>query len=332
MRFYRIVITDPDGNEVRPSSLGGLPLTSLSPDGSFNPGALNIEFDIPVTQFHTPKGAGFLKIWGLGLKDLGAAFNLNPSLDGKKYHQIAIYGGMSRGLPLANPSQARLLAQGEIIQSFGNWRGVEQTVDIKFTPTTVSLPRDVNFTLNWKANTLLSDALRQTLQNALPSQTLEINISPRLVQNHDEPGIYRNLEQLSTYLNSVSKTIITDDNYPGVGISSDGATIRVFDATTQTPPVAISFTDLVGQPTWIEQFKIQTQFVLRGDLDVGGYVIMPPTLATTTVASQAGLAGGPARQLTFSGKYQILGLHHYGNFRQSDAASWITVAEMLAPI
>lgn len=328
MRYYKIIISD-DSGEIRPSSLGGLSLTSLLPTGQTNTSALNVELDLPLASYHTPDQAnGYVRIWGLGLADIGAAFNLNPQLGlaASTSKQIEIYGGMAAGLPLANPAQARLLVKGSILQAYGNWIGVEQTVDLIIAPTS---QKPLNLVLNWTAGTTLAATLQNTLSTALPKATLEIQLSPRLVQDHDEPAIYSTLEQLASVLNPLSKKIITDANYPGVNIAYDGATIRVQDLSTQKPATKIAFTDLIGQPTWISPGVIQAKLVMRGDLDILDTVTLPPSLVGNSAAAMSGLSGNPANMTTFSGNYTIKAIHHYGNFRQPDGSSWVTVVNLI---
>src|SRR6202012_5056198 len=94
VRFYDIVITDPDtGKQVKR-------FTSYL-NGKTDPGALDIEIDLPVASFAQPMGSSgaFVRIWGISLADIGQASNLN----GKR---ISISGGIQKGLPLANPQQS----------------------------------------------------------------------------------------------------------------------------------------------------------------------------------------------------------------------------------
>ena len=68
---------------------------------------------------------------------------------------------------------------------------------------------------------------------------------------------------------------------------------------------------------------------MRGDLDINDQVKLPPSLVTSSSSAFQGLTGNnPANNLAFTGPYQIQSIHHYGNFRQPDAASWSTVFEM----
>jgi hypothetical protein len=337
VRYYKIVLSNQAGAEFTFGSLKGQTLSSLNPDGSFNPGALNIEAALPVSQSHIPSGQAYLRIWGLGLQDLGAAANLGAVVSASgavtgNGLNVAIYAGMSGGpgssFQLANPAQQGLLVQGQIFQAYGNWLGVEMSVDLILAPSTGTIDQPMNFTLNWTAGTTLASALQTTLSTALPKAKLRIQLSPRLVQNNNEVGVYGTLTQLATFCQARSQRIITDANYPGVGISYDGVTVKVFDQTTQPPPTAIAFTDLVGQPTWLAPGVIQVKTILRGDLDVASYVTLPQSLVTNTAAAMSNLSGNPANLTTFSGPYFIREMHHYLNFRQNDAASWNTTLNL----
>lgn len=332
MRFYKILITDPSGAEIFPSSLGNQRIQSLLPNGQFNPGALNVELDIPVSAFHAPgNGGALLTVWGLSVADIGASFALNPNVTNptstKDFYRIAIYGGMSAGLPLAKPAQAGLLVQGGVYQAFGNWVGTDQNVVFVIAPIAGTAPMPMNYVLDWRAGMTLATALQNCFQVALPSAKLNINISPRLVQSHDEPSVYGTLTQLASYMNPISKQVITDANYPGVSVTYDGTTINVFDGTIKPAPKTIAPEDLIGQPTWIAPGQIQIKTVMRGDLDIGDVLNLPQNIITTSAAALTGLTGKSS--LTFSGKCTVSDIHHYGNFRSPPSASWNTTVNLI---
>jgi hypothetical protein len=143
MRYYNIVLANPTtGEQILPSSLGakrgtnilapnlsGQDITSLLPNGQPNPGALNIELDISESPRHIPVGESYLRIWGLGLQDIGATLDLNGV-------NISMFAGMSKGLPLANPAQSGLIVKGSVFNSWGNWIGTDQTIDLVLGPPT----------------------------------------------------------------------------------------------------------------------------------------------------------------------------------------------------
>jgi hypothetical protein len=331
MRYYKIVITDPSSGQVFvppgfAGLLGGASYTSFV-NGQTLPSAWNIELDIPVIGQATPQGSGILRVWGISIQEINQAANLN----GKN---IAVYGGMQKGLPLANPAQAGLLVQGTIFQAFGNWIGTDQTLDFVIVPLfgnsstkggvgTLAQPK--NIVLNWKAGTTLASALQTSLQTAFPGSTVKININSGLVRPNDEVGFYPTLEQLSQYVLQTSLDVIKTANYPGVNISVAGSTIAVSDNPAGN--VQIAFQDLIGQPTWLEGATIQMKTVMRADLPYFGAITMPKALITNSSAAPTSLINLNA---TFQGGFYVTGLRHVGNFRQPTADSWVTVVD-LAP-
>jgi hypothetical protein len=80
---------------------------------------------------------------------------------------------------------------------------------------------------------------------------------------------------------------------------------------------------MIGQPTWIGFQQISATFVARGDLNIGDTMHLPPALYTLTLPSQSQFRD----RTSFTGNFLITQIHHYGNFRQSDASSWTTVVQ-----
>jgi hypothetical protein len=337
VRYYDIEMSTADGTPIYFASLQGLKLTSLLPGSVYqNAAALNVEMDIPnvITNITTQ---GIVRVWGLGLADIGAAFNLNP-IDPAKPKNITISAGMSLGFPLATPSQAGVLVKGSILQAFGNWLGTEQTVDIIFGPPTGTQAEPKNFTLNWPMGQPLSTAIQNCIQQAYQGAAaansaftgVTVQISPRLVQNYSETGVYGTLAELQTFVNARSRAIVTDTGYRGVSIAVNNGTVVVFDNSAQGNTTQILFQDLIGQPTWIKLNTITVKLVMRGDLQVGQTITLPPSLVTNTAGSFSYLTNQSANNTTFSGNFQIRNIHHYGNFRQPDAASWNTTVEAIS--
>ena len=348
MRYYSVIITKADGTPYRFKSLGNIPLTSLLPSGSqnpmtgqANPAALNVEFDMTASVFDAPDNNPWLRVWGLGLADIGSAANLTGL-------NVAVYGGMSKGLPLANPAQAGLLIKGQILAAWGNWIGTDQTVDMVFSAGVgVGGPdAPANFPFFWAAGTPLKAAIAQTLSTALPGLTQDINISPSLVLNYDVSGYYQSASQFADFIKELSVGIpvpgggtideISGGGYSGVKIVTNGQAARVFDGTTPTAASGIgqvAYQDLIGQPTWIAGGTISMKTILRADIHVGDTITIPPSLVTTASLAAAQFNAGLAKsKTTFSGEFLVNQVHHYGNFRQADAASWATVFQLAANI
>jgi hypothetical protein len=310
MRFYDIEIE------------GGKSYTSRN-----NPSALNVELDINIYDADQAGGATAV-IWGISLQDISQATDLANK-------KVTVSGGMQPGLPLATAqsSEAGVLIKGYIWQAFGNWVGTEMWLTIvmlpddppsQAPPPNAPNPPPKNIVLNWLKGKPLSDALKTALQTAYQS-ILNINISSKLVAPQDNIGYYPSLKELNVYLRQVSQQLMTGSKtYPGVGCCMQKGEITVHDGTSSGAKM-LQFTDLVGQPTWIEPFVIQIKVVMRGDLKVSDQIQLPPTLVVTTAAAQSGIPG----PLTFSGTFTIKSLRHIGNFRQPDGSAWITVIEAI---
>jgi len=309
VRYYKIVISGKNGGQGRTySSLVG---------GVNDPGALNVVLDIPVTAYATPMGSAYVQVWGVSLADISQASDLNGAT-------IQVYGGMSKGLPLANPSQAGLLVQGQVFQAFGNWVGTDMTLDLIIQPSVGGPADPKNIVLNWKSGTKMSEALASTLSAAFPGFTQTISVSDKLVRKNNEVGYYQSLAQFSQYVKQVSRDIVGGSTYLGVDIVVSQNAILVSDGTQQgsSPKIkAISYQDLIGQPTWIESPSIQLNAVMRADINVGDTITLPKTVVTNTAAALSSLSN---QSLAFQGTFQVSRLRHVGNLRQPDAASWIT--------
>ena len=331
MRYYDLRIYDAATGRVWSVAADGsftlgnaaTSFTSLLPNGNFNPGALNVELDVPVIPFDTPQGKGTVRVWGVPLRALGQAANLNGAT-------FSLKAGMSAGLPLAKPQQAGLIVKGQIFQAFGNWQGVNQTLDLVLYPGVAADQLDISF--HWRAGTPLSVALAATFAQAFPGFSQSIAISPNLTLPNDEAGHYTTLPQFAKYINRITRVIgqrAFGANYPGVRMATSGMTVMAFDGlgVPKAPVKALAFEDIIGQPTWIGPNKIQFKTVMRADIAVGGDISFPPGVVSPYALTTAAAAypNVPARSKTiFQGNFIVVEVHHWGNFRQSDADSWTT--------
>jgi hypothetical protein len=347
VRYYSITISNPDtGQSLVPSGQGfafgtGPTFSTLYRDAltgrmMTNPGALNIEFDIPVTRLATPQGGFRIKIHGVGLRMIGQAANLAGM-------NFSMKAGMAPGLPLANPAQAGLIVQGNILQGYGNWQGTDQTLDLIVNAGVKQSIFDIPVPFWWPAGTSLDDAIDNALAQSFPGFKTQIHIDANLKLANDEAGYYDNFAQFASYLNGITLMIGSQyrTNYGGVNIVTNGDVISVFDGTdTSSGPsavnVPIAFTDLIGQPTWIGGTQINFQTVLRADVEVGNLITFPtgivPPYALTASSVVAPGANVPVNSKSvFQGKFMVNELHHFGNFRDSDADAWCTVFNVAAP-
>lgn len=321
MRYYDIVIQDANGNNIIPSSLQGAgftSITSLLPDGSGNTNlaALDIELDINALSSQVADTASYIRIYGLGLQDLGTSFSLGMGA-GNDFpsYTLTFRGGMATGLPLANPLQQGVLATGKIWQAFGNWLGTDQTVDIYFMPAYGTSTLPLNFSFNWIKGTKLSNAIQNTLSLAMPQYTANIQIQERAAQ-HTETGVYSTWAAFSNYVQGM-----TGPTSPVKMSIRNNNIIDVWDGTVASSAVKmINFQDLIGQVTWISPFTVQAKLVMRGDLNINDIVQFPKGLQTTTAAALLKLSDAS----NFTGNFKIYQINHWGRYRQPDAMSWNT--------
>jgi hypothetical protein len=336
MRYYDIAVSDSSGKVWKPTatgeafvkSAGGSTFTSFT-NGKTNPNALNVELDIPSIPFNQPQGAGFLKIWGVGLPMIGQAADLAGQ-------NIKVSVGMQKGLPLAKPAQAGLVLQGTIFQAFGNWQGTNQTLELICYPPASQDDQDISW--SWPANTSLSSALFQTFTQAFGKYGMKasVNIS-ELTLSSAEHGHYTRLATFADYIQRISASLGAQkfgDTYSGVLITIVGNTIYAFDSKTERTPTKLDFVDLIGQPTWIDPATVNFKAVMRSDLTIGSLIKFPDKgVATPYVLTTQNSAfpNAPSRnKAVFQGSFVIIEAHHFGNFRQPDADSWVTAFNAVA--
>ena len=352
MRFYSLQLTDPNtGLSLLPASNGAFTQgtgptfsSQITVGGQVrnNPAALNVEFDAPIYAMAQPQGRASVRVWGVGLQMLGYAYQLA----GKHF---TLRAGMMQGLPLASAqaSQAGLVLAGQVFQGFGNWQGTNQTLELVVTPGG-SLPQapagplsPSGITFQWFPGQTLAQALTLAIAPALPGFRLTINVLPGLQPLGPAIGYYPSLatfaQWLSDYTQTLGAAITGNPQYGGVQITVSGNTLIVSDSTTagQSPAktVALSFTDLIGQPTWIDVATVNFKTVLRADIQINDFITFPKGViapyALTTPAAAVPNAP-PSSQIAFQQPFYVTRIHHFANFRQADADSWCTSFDAIA--
>ena len=313
MRYYDIAISDPKSGSI-------LKHYSSHPGGGFDPGALRVELDIPVTTFDTVIGSGNARVWGVSIQDIGQASDLNMK-------NIIVSAGMKQGLPLANPAQSGVIVQGIILQAFGNWQDTNMTLDLQIGSATGSPHAPVNAPFFCKKGQSVSAAIMQTLKTALPSTQVNINISPKLVFTEDYVGYYQSIHQFAQVLTKVTAPII-GGSYTGVRMLAKQNQISVYDGTSYSSPKQIAFNDLIGQITWQTAGSINFKTVMRADVQVGDVVMMPQG----QVATQAQSYSQYRQNGIFTGVFQVDIVRHLGNSRAPSGNDWVTVFDAHGPI
>lgn len=299
-------------------------------NGQLDPNALMVEFDLLAAPYAAPAGQSSVKVYGVPLTPQGGWPGINQASDLNKL-PITITGGMQKGLPLAtaDASQSGLLMSGSILQAFGNWMGVAQTLDFVITadggPGAANVPSQANpgnFVMCWNKGEPLASAIQSTLSSALPGIPVNINISSNLVLAEDEVHVAQTIQQFASYVKAVSQSI-GGANYPGVDLWLGNGIVNVFDGSANSDTKQVNFVDLIGQPTWMDAFIMQFNCVMRADLQIGDKVGLPQLAgfqAQTTPQSNSQARNKSA----FDGTWTIDFIRHVGNSRAPDAMSWIT--------
>lgn len=330
MRFYSLSISQPTTNRVwTVTKNGSFALGTITDvtftswvNGANNPAAQNFELDVPIAPGQVPQGKAVLRVWGVGLLQIGQAANLN----GQNFTLLA---GMQKGLPLANPSQSGLIVKGQIFQAFGNWQGVNQTLDLIVYPGASDTNQDIMW--SWPKGTQISAAIMQCFKQAFGQYHPAVQIG-NIVAPGDDKGHYTSLTRLATHVWNMSVKYGTPsfgEQYPGVNIFISGDSIIATDSTQQTSalPIQLQFQDLIGQPTWIEPNRISFKAVMRHDIQIGSLVKFPAAVVSPYVLTtdSAAYPNVPARNKSvFQGTFFVNEVHHLGNFRQPDADSWVS--------
>ncbi len=307
MRRYKLVISDTSGNILK--------TWESHPGGVYDAQAQNIIFDIPIAGDGYPIGGQSIIVEGISLEDLNSSSDFAGN-------QFQLSAGMAHGLPLANPLQYGVIASGSIFQSFGHWEGTEMSLALICYPGDYTLADPGNIVLAWKQGQPLSDALTQTYNTAYPGIPVNINIAS-MVPSNDEIGFFPNRTTLGQWILATTDGL----GHPVVVAYQNGA-FNIADDTYAPAPTQINFTDLVGQPTWIDVNRLQTKLVMRGDITINAQMMMPqgmtsqPGFVTTL---QASLPSRDRYKSTFQDTFTVLEMRHLGNFRSPEGASWVTI-------
>ncbi len=332
MRFYDLQTTvstgtsGPNGSYPDGSGTGVAARWTSFPNGSYDPEALDVNFDAQVTPGHTPGGGTVVSVAGVSQHDLFQAKNFAGSA-------FALYAGMSGGLPLsANQPAPGLLFRGSVFGAFGNWQGTEQTLDLLIIPSTYTQENPGNIVLNWKPGQSFSDAIIQTLTVAYPGADLKVSVAAGLVNTTGSAvlNINSTFNGLAHFVNRHTDGLL-GPNYPGVSLYHTGSKIIIADHTQPAEKtIALKFNDLIGQPTWLEPPTLTINTMLRADIEINDYITLPAgdiagPGSVTTLATQH--AASLRNTLTFNGSFVVTAIRHVGEFRGTDAGDWLSVIQ-----
>jgi hypothetical protein len=331
-RYYEIVLTKPGGASVaNANTLASINTTFTSfPNGKNDPGALNVELDLLTSPLGEPGGdvgSSTISVEGipLALLQQSTMFGLQPPPDFTPGWNISVKGGMQAGLPLANPKQAGLLLTGTVQQSWGNWVGTDMNINFVVVAGGYTLGNPGNFVFNWQKGTPLSTAILNTLTVAYPGYDVRMFIGSQYSTSQPVVGIYSTLTQFAKFILGLTRTATSN----GVNITNPpGKMIVVADGSVPGGPIQLAFTDLIGQPKWVQPNIMQFMTVMRADIQVYSLVTMPPGIQNLPGLVTTGFPATPSSlkyQTTFQGPFTVQAVRHIGNFRDPNGQSWASV-------
>lgn len=312
MRFYNIIITNAKGKQLRA-------YTSLKADGSFNGQALRVTLDVPQSSFAQPAGLAMVRIYGVQFPDINYTGDINGM-------NVTVSAGMSKGLPLANPKQQGLIAQGYIYQAFGNWQGNEISLDLIIAPAVGNAVQAAPITLDWKNGTPFGGAVKNALNAAFPDFDVIGNLSGAVTANQDTPHISSSMGDFAQKCFEFSNERNTQPNYFGANICLRGNHFYIYDGTSTEgqSSISVAFTDLIGQPTWLEYNTMQFKVVMRGDLSPGAIVTLPKG---TNIINAQNTFTQFRQNLSFQNSFIVTKIRHLGDSRQRGADSWVSIVD-----
>ncbi len=338
-RFYEVKISSLQ-TPATPATAGGtstiggvsqgITYTSVT-NGVFNPAALLVEFDF-FSYLNAASGTdgATITIHGVGLSNISQAQKFTGRV-------VQVSAGMSGGLPLEDPTQKGLILNGQVMQAWANWVGSEMNLNLLVFPSLYTYSTPGNFILNWQAGKSLQDALTTTLNVAFPDVGVVFNLSKPYILGRNVQSMHNTLSQLAGLIKSTTAT----PGFSGVTISTPiNNTITVSDnlnVTGQQQPKQIKYTDLIGQPTWVNAAAMMVTTVMRGDIQVGSVVTMPQgpggpgqvTLAGVGISAQSVQPSRVNYATAFQGQFQVNAIRHIGNSRDTGPTAWVSVFECL---
>lgn len=314
MRYYELIITSPDGQATTTFS-------TLNADGSNNPMALRADIDVWQGVFHLPSQNSTVTIWGIPFDYLTQASDFNNC-------RIVVKGGMSKGLPLATPSQAGVLIQGTVLQAFGNYQGLTVNLNFVIVPFAIDSSTPANLSFNWQPGQTMLQAITNTLNAAYGLNVDPLSqLSESLVTPEPQPGLFRTMKSFTDYLNKTSKNILNQDYYLGCIVSVNTNGFYITDGTGPAPnTITVNYQDIIGNLTWLDIATIQAKLVMRSDVNVGDEITFPANAPTANTAAGVNQV---RNLISFDGKFLVTSIRHVGSSRQKDANGWVTVIDAI---
>lgn len=320
-RLYTIAVTGPAGtNPILAQTFSSVP------GGKYDPGALNVQLDLVSTVAAVPAGNCTITIDGIPLSLLQQPANFRGL-------NVTVSGGMfappGNQFQLIVPKQAGILLTGQIFQSFGNWVGNEMNLNFVVVASGYTFARPGNFVFQWQQGQSLVQAITNTLNTAYGNPKIINQVGGSYAPQGTTSipaGKYGTLQDFAQFI----KKLTASANSNGVDIAAqvNGSFLLFDNLASNVGTVTLNFTDLIGQPRWVDVETVQFQTVMRADIQVGTKVMFPAGIQSIpgiVTQSAAALPGVLKYKTSFQGGVIVNAVRHIGNFRDADGTSWSSI-------
>jgi hypothetical protein len=347
MRYYKITFTNPNGKPVANGANFPASFSSHHDDGTFNPGALEVEFEISNAFGHILAAQTHIRIHNPTLEMIQNARQYNGCI-------CTIEAGFKSGLPLANPNLAGVVGFGVVQNTFANWMGTDLVLDFLLyasadfgspdlaysVDTGAGSPFPYSFQWGKGYSSNLIDALKSTF--GYQGLTVTGSLNSKLNIQPDPPikDVKYNFQTFASFINKMSIGIVDPSDYqkggqggnfqkyPGVSLFyiPGSKQILAYDGTAAASNKAINLAleEFIGQPTWLNSLGVmQSVHPMRSDVSLGFDIQYPSSLPTLASAQYIG-AGRNLLVNPSQGPLRVQQVRHAGRFRDTSATGWVT--------
>ncbi|MXV44314.1 hypothetical protein GS501_04545 [Saccharibacter sp. 17.LH.SD] len=311
-------------------SPGGMPQT-----GVFDPGALDIDFQISVIDYASPIGGAegaSITIRGIDPATIGQASSLQGAT-------LRLSAGMGHGYPLAKPEQAGVVLYGQIWSPVGNWEGEDLSLTLFVLPynghATTSEntkpnqpPKVPTYTYQCKRGASLKEAIKASIRQVSPNVEVIFQTANDPVATGDIQGVYHTDHGLFEAL--ADSWEIATNKQSRITITPRDGKFFCKEPHPDQQAIPIAIEELIGQPTWNNVASITICCPLRADISVGDIITLPDEAgAIGAIHPQSALSFSPPKKRAslFSGKFTVLHVNHLGQFRSADGQQWMTAID-----
>jgi len=353
MRYYEITFTNPDGSPVSKDSNIPSKFSSHSDTFVYNPGCLEVEFEITNAWGHLLAAQTHLRIHNPTIQMVNGMRAYNGTT-------CQIRGGFKKGLPLADPFQSGLIGVGVVQSCWANWLGTDLVLDFLLYPsadfgapdltwsvaTGAGSPFPYSFQWGKGYNESLFDAIAQTFGYQGLTLTGQLNPMTNVVPDPPILDVRYTFQDFCEFIRKLSIGVVepasvqggsntgqgTWQGYQGVSLFYQPNSDQVFayDGTASPNVLQLYQSEFIGQPTWLnEQGALQSVHPMRSDVSLGFDLLYPKTIISNAspqnIAAVRNLFVNPGDHTL-----RVQQVRHVGRFRDTSPTGWVTYIDAVS--